>query len=1485
MPSRSSSMGLAIRGAMKMPKLRSVRVVNAQFNEGRGLYQDFRMPFYGRNATYELGNGMGKSVLLMLILQCVLPNAAPDPNKPFKHMFIGGERNRTTHVLAEWELDEVVDGKRYLLTGFCAKRKSDQEDEGENDEIKYFSYLHLYGEPNDLDIDTIPLCREEGADFFTQDYSETRKMLREKIKAGYDIWIAETRQQYLERLKDYYLIESEWELIKHINRQESYLKTHFHSFRDSRAFVEDLLIKMIDRCLQDRRRLKFHDGDEDPVEKALAASLYQSQEDLRKLQAEQARLHEYEHLQNEITSLQAASDRLLRSYQVYEKVVQRTASQYVAYVAAITRKKEEIRQLQEQIFGMQAVCKSVHNELKRTGLQLQNVRLNLSEQRLRRAEAEKVEHEQTANALKHRADFARAVNKYLSIREREAEIREREEIMRKMEEEHQELFARLRPLGKTLHTLVAAEEERVRGELLAGQSQAKETRAENMGLQQDLGGAREQAEGIRRRITELERQSVELETREKELVQRHERCPRVSSWFSRSDQIEATEKQLAAEKETYGRLTNEISEIERRFSTNQALEPELETGIADLDRAIKALQREITNFTAERDSARKIAEIYEFDDIEACTAHLKDRREQLREMLAGYRSRRESLVRDLESAETYGVTLSGEYLAALERLQERYPTAISGAEHLKGISEDERGECLANAPWLPKAVLLLKGDFEAVIRNPLVLPAQVQDAALVITSIDHLRERRPLSLGDVYISSRTPEQSLEALASDRAAEHLRKEIRAINEEIQGADEAVATITHDFDILHRFIDRYPPEFEQERTANLGEHTQRRNGGAARLTALRNQLQEDHSTLPRVRINLVEQEKKMGLFEKKLALLTDLIKISEEREKTLSKLQQEHRNAEETTVLQRQIETAISRCDSELKRLEEINNQMKERFRKIEQEISDYRPYAGEDVPTLPDADIDRLRSEYRSARQVVDRVVKDRKSYERDNDRDRKQIEDDRNDISGYRISIVEIEAEDQKERYSSKYIQEVDQSFEEAERFLKEATGRYEDVRGKHHLLSLEMEEAERKFSAHAPETYPYIRDPNLTDPEPLKADQKWLEAESLTLKAELAHLDGMRRESETVLEDLINERKGYELLDTTHHFIQKSAAPASELRGYLDLQEELGSAIGSMKRQRERFSVAKDQFFRNVAEINVPHYFIETVREKIHIAESGGEATSLQQSLEGYAATVTEWVKAIEAQVEGLLEVETKIIDQALGMARTYRDHLTMIPKLSKIEIDGNPREILQINFDDCTYRDEVARGEMHRYIQDLTAHIQDGTLSREGLEKALTPGQLVGRVMDMGRVRVKIRKIDIDAYPFQLWEKIKASEGQENTMHIILLVVLISTIRAIVVGRHDRDTAKVLFVDNPFGSTGSYYLWEKIWSILDRNNVQMICSGHKIDAKVREFFPISYLLTSEISASGRMRIVGVRFVGAGKDLDRLERQKRGELLAWTEE
>lgn len=1465
-----------------MPKLRCVRVVNAQFNEGRGVYQDFRMPFYGRNATYELGNGMGKSVLLMLILQCVLPNASLDPNKPFKYMFAGGDRNRTTHVLAEWELDEGVAGKKYLLTGFCAKRKSDQEDEPGSDDIKSFSYLHLYSGPNDLDIENIPLCREEGAAFFTQDYSETRKMLREKAKSGYDIWIAETRQEYLERLKRYYLLESEWELIKLINRQESHLKTYFQKFRSSRAFVEDLLIKTIDRCLQDKRRLKYREEKEDSGAKSLADSLYQSQEDLKKLQEEQKRLHEYERLRDEIATLQAANDHLLRSYKAYEEAKQGAASQYAAYKAAIVQKDEEIGALEEKTITKKVAYEAVALEIERTKLKILNVSLNLSRQKLERAEQERIEHERTVDGLRHRANFARAVNKYLLIREHEAAIREREEVIRKMDEDHQEIFARIRPLGKTLYTLVAREKELISKALQTGLDQANATKTENKKFQQELGGIKKQIEEIGKRIAKIEQHASELESREEALKKQHKGLPKVSSGFYLSDHIAATEQRLAEERDILRKIAGEINGIELRLSRNEGLEPELERQIEDIEKAIGRVTQQIDDFKIAKDSALQTAAAYGMDEPEQCANHLNDEISRLHGLLAGYRGRHEILVRNRENAEKYGIVLTKEFLEALERLQEKYPNAMSGAEYLKGIPENEREENLNNAPWLPKAVLLLRGDFEAIVRNPTILPAQVQDAAIVFTSFDHLRERRPLSLGDVYISSRTPEQSFTALVSDRAAERLSKEILAIDEEIRRADEALRAISSDFRILQQFLARYPAGFGQEMEAELQGYIRRKDEDAAKLGVLREQLKEDRSALPRAKGDLEGQEEKIGRFEEKIRLLNELSRVAEDREKARISLQEEQSNSEEAAVVQRQIEGEITRSERELREQEEANNQMKERLRRVETEISEYEPYASVDVAILPEVDIALLRGEYRAARRVVDKVAGDRERIERENERDRKQVQEYKNDIGHYRISIGDIEASDPQERYSNEYIEGVDRDVQDAERLLAEADKRYRSLQDEDRFLSKDMERAERAFNARVPDAY--VRDPFLLDPVPLETSLKGLDREKHILEEEIERLDAEYRKAGRERQSLIEERNGYEMLDSTYHFSSKDAVPASSLIGYRRLQDELADVVTRTVKQKDRFSAAKDQFIQNTGRIDVPHYFTDTVREKIRAAESLGEATSIQQSLGTYATEVNSSIEMVQVQMEGLLEVEKNIVDQALGMAIRYRDYLVMVPRISKIEINGRPQEMLQINFDDCIHRDEVARGEMHRHVQELTARIQAGSLTREELEKALSPGQLVGRVMDMDRIRVKIRKIDIDAYPFQLWDKIKASEGQENTMYIILLVVIMSTIRTIVVGRPDQDTAKVLFVDNPFGSTGSYYLWEKIWSILERNNVQMICSGHKIDAKIREFFPISYLLTDDSSAGGRMRI-GIKFIGAGRELDRLERQKRGEILAWTEE
>ena len=154
-----------------MPKLRHVRVVNAQFNEGKGIYEDFRMPFNGFNATYELVNGGGKSVLLMLLLQCVLPNTALEQKRPFRDMFSGGDENRTTHVLAEWELDDSVRVKN-LLTRFLREEAS-STDEDPPQRYQVFQLQSTFLARGTITISTAWPLFVESDEFDVQDYAKT----------------------------------------------------------------------------------------------------------------------------------------------------------------------------------------------------------------------------------------------------------------------------------------------------------------------------------------------------------------------------------------------------------------------------------------------------------------------------------------------------------------------------------------------------------------------------------------------------------------------------------------------------------------------------------------------------------------------------------------------------------------------------------------------------------------------------------------------------------------------------------------------------------------------------------------------------------------------------------------------------------------------------------------------------------------------------------------------------------------------------------------------------------------------------------------------------------------------------------------------------------------------------------------------------------------------------------------------------------------
>lgn len=232
-----------------MPHINRIRVNNVKYNFGTQFYDDFVMRFDGRNALYDLANGGGKSVLMLLLFQNLIPNCTLDDKQPIEKLFRTSDGSTTIHSLVEWTLDEahIRDDYKYMLTGFCARRARDDADETKSSDaasIDYFNYVIFYREYNDNDIINLPLKR--GSERIT--YGGLRSYIKELGHNDYNlsVHIFDRKGEYQRFISRYGLYESAWEIVRGINKTEGHVRTYFETnYKTTRKVIEDLLIEEI----------------------------------------------------------------------------------------------------------------------------------------------------------------------------------------------------------------------------------------------------------------------------------------------------------------------------------------------------------------------------------------------------------------------------------------------------------------------------------------------------------------------------------------------------------------------------------------------------------------------------------------------------------------------------------------------------------------------------------------------------------------------------------------------------------------------------------------------------------------------------------------------------------------------------------------------------------------------------------------------------------------------------------------------------------------------------------------------------------------------------------------------------------------------------------------------------------------------------------------------------------------------------------------
>ena len=347
-----------------MPQINRIRVNNVKYNFATQYYDDFIMRFNCKNTIYDLANGGGKSLLMLLLLQNMIPNCTLDEKQPIEKLFRQGGQNTCIHSLVEWKLDSayIKDGFKYMTTGFCARKGKANEEEGEESiasssssaTVEYFNYCIFYREFGDNDIKNLPLVTN--GERIT--YNGLKTYLRDLNKNDfkYEVYIFDKKGEYQSFISKYGIYESAWEIVRGINKTEGHVRTYFETnYKTSRKVIEDLLIEeIIQKSFNNRLSVESDEG-------KMAETLLDIKDKLVELSKKHAQISAYD---SQMAAIDSFKDYLEGFKEFYNRKNKTSNDLYNLALMAKFEVKKSNEEIEQKRHGLDKLRESLDYENK-----------------------------------------------------------------------------------------------------------------------------------------------------------------------------------------------------------------------------------------------------------------------------------------------------------------------------------------------------------------------------------------------------------------------------------------------------------------------------------------------------------------------------------------------------------------------------------------------------------------------------------------------------------------------------------------------------------------------------------------------------------------------------------------------------------------------------------------------------------------------------------------------------------------------------------------------------------------------------------------------------------------------------------------------------------------------------------------------------------------------------------------------------------------
>ena len=1458
-----------------MPQINRLRVVNFRYDDDKKYIANELYEFDTKNSLINLENGGGKSVILQLALQVVLPNASMGSRNFSNYFKVGAS---PTHILVEWKLD----GTRgeYLLTGICVSKNADG--------IRFFTYTHNYTLPHDLDIKSIEVVnRDKQVTNFSEYYNYLKRLSSER-RLNINVYSRDRQREYKNKIYTFNLYRDEFEAIKTINQSEGGIDKFFENARKSRSVIEKLIIPNI----------PVSEGESAGI---LAETFKKHLENLKNIPLYQHSIKTYEAFCNRASGLLLKLEDYGKEVEEINDISRDILALENLISIAVDRLYKDGEALKED--NIEHLQKIEELSYKKDSLVYQNKIIEMENLKVRyekiQREVSKIK-EELLNCEK-KIKFIESSFSYREMSECKSKVlnltakletssKKRNEI----EEEYQNLIYR----GKELLT---EEIEKLQKNISFLEEKYQTQIKEMDNLYKSLEQKNKERDKTRDVLSSINTNLTYLK----------ERHSKITGYFAKDVTllVDADDglKKLSKEKENLineaVQLKDTIEKTKKKIEDIDITKVRKKEALAICSEKKKNIEKDISSYNEKLSKINNeismhevTANVYSNEAFEALKAIKLKRDNSAGDVLGRYHEllKRKYL---FEGCDYYIPDI--EVKKVYELLKERDIKCIPGSLWLKNQEESLRYGLLHKNPLLCHSIIIQKNQielinnisseiFELVENYPVTFIVDSPEGIITGEKEDEMTKGID-RLGGVESYIVFSKNSIFSLETDKFKEYLMsldEKIKDTKEQYQSMKSDVEKITGLLERCGEFKNLYPENYYSENEKKLHsiedditkEESELKKLEEKRM-AYNDLIDKNNKSVLSTEEAILEKEKDIENLKEFIELVSRMDKLNKEREK-------EEKSKSE-------IEDEIDTINQKVRKLSESSESVKDNLKDVKRNKQEKAENLNEILLKL---DIEKPTEKITG---TLQNILSRAKGLER-------KIEDSAAEQIKERIDSYKKDQEKHLKRIYSNGFNEKDfenLSITYKEEDLERAKKEFEKIKKEYENLDTEERELSVKLGVLKGKAEEFelgiIKKFNL---EPFNFESlesvdeetfnKGIEAYNRKKNKNIKKLEELeKRRTELLkyknrLEDYINENNigikitSRENMDSFSYKeqtismwdmlklpVENIAVIANDYRKkYKELMKQLEEAKANIEESYDNLYRESD-WAENIT--------VRMILEKI-IKKDMYNYTFVKDLFKDMLQSVENMKKATNFQLEESLRDKEEIVERCYAKAESVYDELKSVDSFSKINFEGKSRKTVIIEMP--TLHKEEGKALMAHYIESSISEIEK--MKEEGkydpakidgeIAKIMSPVRLLDAVTSLNEYSIKVFKPEstVGASRYIRWEVVvNWSGGEKLAGFFAMFISIISYLRYKKTGW--KESSKVIWIDNPFGQANANYLLSYIFDLARATNTQMICLTGHLQVDIYMQFDVVYSLIHRTLTGMNMSVIQSKLVKSHEGLE----------------